>query len=158
MFRRMRRFKQEVSKEKCIEVLKQQPRGVLSLTLENGYPYGIPMNHWYDEETGHLYFHGAKEGQKIDSLSFNNKASYCVMDEGYREGDDWPLNIHSIIVFGQIHMIEDEELKKKICSNLCRKFTNDEEYIQKELDAALNRVLCLELIPDYMSGKLVKES
>jgi uncharacterized protein len=158
MFRKMRRFKQEVSNEKCIEVLKQQPRGVLSLTLENGYPYGIPMNHWYDEETGHLYFHGAKEGQKIDSLSFNNKVSYCVMDEGYREGNDWPLHIHSIIVFGQIHMIEDEELKKKICTNLCRKFTNDEEYIEKELDADLNCVLCLELIPDYMSGKLVKES
>lgn len=158
MFRKMRRFKQEVSKEKCIEVLKQQPRGVLSLTLENGYPYGIPMNHWYDEETGHLYFHGAKEGQKIDSLSFNNKVSYCVMDEGYREGNDWPLHIHSIIVFGQIHMIEDEKLRKKICTNLCRKFTNDEEYIEKELDADLNCVLCLELIPDYMSGKLVKES
>ena len=158
MFKKMRRFKQEVSKEKCIEVLKQQPRGVLSLTLENGYPYGIPMNHWYDEETGHLYFHGAKEGQKIDSLSFNNKVSYCVMDEGYREGDDWPLHIHSIIVFGQIHMIEDEKLRKKICTNLCRKFTNDEEYIQKELNTDLNRVLCLELIPDYMSGKLVKES
>lgn len=30
MFRKMRRFKQELSKEECIEVLKNEPRGVLS--------------------------------------------------------------------------------------------------------------------------------
>lgn len=28
MFRKMRRFKQELSKEECIEILKSEPRGV----------------------------------------------------------------------------------------------------------------------------------
>ena len=31
MFREMRRFKQALSQEECIEVLKSEPRGVLSL-------------------------------------------------------------------------------------------------------------------------------
>lgn len=31
MFREMRRFKQVLSQEECIEVLKNEPRGVLSL-------------------------------------------------------------------------------------------------------------------------------
>ncbi len=31
MFRKMRRFKQELSHEECVEVLKNQPRGVLSV-------------------------------------------------------------------------------------------------------------------------------
>ena len=31
-------------------------RGVLSVLDDNGYPYGIPMNHWYNEEDGKLYF------------------------------------------------------------------------------------------------------
>lgn len=36
MFRKMRRFKQELSKEECIEILKSEPRGVLSVIGENG--------------------------------------------------------------------------------------------------------------------------
>lgn len=54
MFREMRRFKQVLSQEECIEVLKNEPRGVLSLIGEDGYPYGIPMDHWYCEEDGKL--------------------------------------------------------------------------------------------------------
>ena len=45
-----------------------------------------------------------------------------------------------------------------ICENLCRKFTDDEEYIRKELESALPRVQCLELVIDHMTGKLVNES
>ena len=61
MFRKMRRFKQQVTKEQCIEVLKNSKRGVLSLIGEDGYPYGLPINQWYCEEDGKLYFHGAKK-------------------------------------------------------------------------------------------------
>ena len=46
MFREMRRIKQALSQDECTEVLKNEPRGVLSLIGENGYPYGIPMDHW----------------------------------------------------------------------------------------------------------------
>lgn len=42
MFRTMRRFKQELTREECLAVLRSQPRGVLSLLGENGYPYGLP--------------------------------------------------------------------------------------------------------------------
>ena len=31
MFRKMRRFKQELSNEECMEILKNEPRGVLSV-------------------------------------------------------------------------------------------------------------------------------
>ena len=43
MFRKMRRSKQELTKEECIEILKKEPRGVLSVQGEDGYPYGMPM-------------------------------------------------------------------------------------------------------------------
>lgn len=42
-------------------------------------------------------------------------------------------------------------------TNICRKFTDDEEYLKKELNA-LPRVQCLELIPEHMTGKLVNEA
>ena len=67
MFRKMRRFKQQISNDECIEVLKNTKRGVLSLIGDDGYPYGIPIDHWYCEADGKIYFHGAKEGHKIDA-------------------------------------------------------------------------------------------
>ena len=38
MFRKMRRFQQQISEEECIRVLKEQPRGVLSMLGDDGYP------------------------------------------------------------------------------------------------------------------------
>jgi nitroimidazol reductase NimA-like FMN-containing flavoprotein (pyridoxamine 5'-phosphate oxidase superfamily) len=158
MFRKMRRFKQQITDEQCIEVLKNSKRGVLSLIGEDGYPYGLPINQWYCEEDGKIYFHGAKEGHKIDAIKACDKVSFCTWDEGYRKDDDWALNINSVIVFGRIKLVEDEDTAIKICTNLTKKFTDDEEYLQKELKNALPRVQCLELIPEYMTGKLVNES
>ncbi len=158
MFREMRRFKQQIPNEECVEVLKSTKRGVLSLTGDDGYPYGLPIDHWYCEEDGNIYFHGAKEGHKIDAIKQSDKASFCTYDEGYRREGEWALNIRSVIVFGRISLVEDEDLARKICTELTRKFTDDEEYLQHELTHAFPRVQCLRLVPEHITGKLVNES
>lgn len=158
MFRTMRRFGQALSQEECIEILKTEPRGVLSVLGDDGYPYGIPMDHWYCEEDGKLYFHGAREGHKIDAIRACDKVSYCVQDEGYRNEGEWALNIRSVVVFGRMHPVTDEETIQRICHNLCKKFTEDEGYFEKEFAAAGKVVQCLELCPEHMTGKLVNES
>ena len=158
MFRKMRRFKQQITDAECIEILKNTKRGVLSLLGDDGYPYGIPIDHWYCEEDGRIYFHGAKEGHKIDAIKACDKASYCVYDEGFRKEGEWALNITSVITFGRIRLVEDEDTSRKICTELVKKFTDDEDYLEKELQNAFPRVQCLELIPEHMTGKLVNES
>ena len=125
---------------------------------DDGYPYGIPLNHWYCEEDGKLYFHGAKTGHKIDAITACDKVSYCVYDRGWRKEGDWALNINSVVVFGRIRLVTDTEKAREIATGICRKFTDDEDYIQKELKSALSRVQCLELTPEHMTGKLVNES
>ena len=157
MFRGMRRFKQELTQEECKDILINEPRGVLSVIGEGGYPYGLVMNHWYHEADGKLYFHGAKEGHKIDAIKSCDKVSYCVHDEGFRKEGEWALNIKSVIVFGRIRIVEDEEKMREICSNLYRKFDDNEDALKHEL-THLSRVMCLELTPEHMTGKLVKES
>jgi nitroimidazol reductase NimA-like FMN-containing flavoprotein (pyridoxamine 5'-phosphate oxidase superfamily) len=158
MFREMRRKKQQISREECIRILKEEPRGVLSMAGENGYPYAITLSHWYCEEDGRIYFHGAKEGHKLDAIAKCDKVSFCVMDKGYRNEGEWALNINSVIVFGRIRPVTDDAKTREVCEQICRKFTDDEAYIQKELTNALPRVLCLELTIDHMTGKLVNES
>jgi nitroimidazol reductase NimA-like FMN-containing flavoprotein (pyridoxamine 5'-phosphate oxidase superfamily) len=154
----MRRFKQQVSEAECIRILQEEKRGVLSVLGEDGYPYGIPMNHWYNPEDGKIYFHGAKTGHKIDAIARCDKVSFCVWDAGYRKEGEWALNVTSVIVFGRIRLVADEEKAKLIGENLCRKFTDDEEYIRHEIQSAISRVQCLELTIDHMTGKLVNES
>ena len=158
MFRKMRRFKQQITDEECIALLKEETRGVLSMLGDDGYPYGIPMNHWYCEDDGKIYFHGAKEGHKIDSLKKNSKVCYTVFDKGFRREGEWALNVKSVVIFGRISLVSDEEKAKEICAALCRKFTDDEDYLKQELEHALPRVQCLELVFEHMTGKLVNES
>ena len=158
MFRKMRRFNQQITDAECIEILKNTKRGVLSLLGEDGYPYGIPIDHWYCVEDGRIYFHGAKEGHKIDAIKACDKASYCVYDEGFRKEGEWALNITSVITFDRIRLVEDEDTARKICTELVRKFTDDQDYLEKELQNAFPRVQCLELIPEHMTGKLINES
>lgn len=153
----MRRFKQSLSIEECIDLLDKQTRGVLSMIGDNGYPYGVPMNHYYSKEENILYFHGAKQGHKIDSISRNNKVCYTVYDSGYRKDDDWALNVKSVVVFGKVNFIDDINKSKYICEKLCRKFTNDEDYIKYELEHSLKHVQCLKLKIEHISGKLVNE-
>ena len=158
MFRKMRRFKQQISEAECINVLKTQPRGVLSVVGDDGYPYGIPLSHFYCEEDGHIYFHGAGEGHKIDALKKCDKVSFCVYDEGYRREGEWSLNIKSVVVFGRIRFVDGAEKKEKICRSIGYKFTSDAEYVENEVKNDAGRCLCLELVPEHMTGKLVNES
>ena len=48
MFRELTRKKQKLSMEECLQILKSEKRGVLSVNGDNDYPYGMPMNHWYN--------------------------------------------------------------------------------------------------------------
>ena len=88
MFREMMRKKQQLAPEECIEILKHELRGVLSVLGDDDYPYGMPINHYYSEADGKLYFHGGKRGHKIDAMRQHNKASFCVYDSGFhRDGE-----------------------------------------------------------------------
>lgn len=157
MFRAMGRIKQQISREECIRVLKEQPRGVLSMIGDEGYPYGIPLNHLYMDD-GHIYFHCGKHGHKIDAIAKCDKVSYCVYDQGYRKDGEWALNINSVVIFGRIREVTDEEKMREICTLLTKKFTDDDEYLQRELAGSFKNVKCLELIPEHMTGKLVNEA
>ena len=91
-----------------IYILKKETRGVLSVQGDDGYPYGMPMNHWYDEESGAIYFHCGNIGHRLDALRENNKVSFCTYDEGYCNPGHWALNVKSVIVpaTGGLHGIE----------------------------------------------------
>ena len=158
MFREITRKKQALPTEKIIEILDTEKRGVLSVLGDDGYPYGMPMNYWYNKENGYLYFHSGKKGHKVDALAVNNKVSFCVYDSGYKNEGEWALNISSVIVFGRVHIVEEHEDAMRICKEMSLKYTPDLAYIEAEIQKFGDATLCYELRPEHMTGKIVNES
>lgn len=158
MFRELARKKKQLSPEECSCILRTEKRGVLSVCGENGYPYGMPMNHWYNEADGRIWFHSGNTGHRLDALQKDNRVSYCVYDEGYRKPGQWPLNIKSVIVFGTVEIVDDPETIEVIATELSHKFTQDDVYIREEIRQNAHRTLLLALTPEHICGKLVEES
>ena len=158
MFRNIVRTKQALPEEECIAILKKELRGVLSVLGDNDYPYGMPLNHYYNDEDGRLYFHSGKSGHRIDAIRRHPKASFCVYDEGTRENGNWYLTFKSVIVFGRIEIVEDREKIYEVSRLLSYKFTQDDAYIDHEIQKSGPGTLLLALTPEHMTGKLVNEA
>lgn len=158
MFRELARKNKQLSAEECIHVLKSEKRGVLSVLGDNEYPYGMPMNHLYNEIDGKIYFHCGKSGHRLDAIEKHNKVSFCVYDSGYRNDGEWALNVKSVIVFGKIEVIDDMDRIVDISTKLCHKFTQDEEYIRDEIEKYAHKTLLLCLSPEHICGKFVTEA
>ena len=154
----MMRIRQQLSQEECIQILKQELRGVLSVLGDGDYPYGMPLNHFYCEEDGKLYFHSGKKGHRTDAMRRHDKASFCVYDSGFRKEGEWALNIKSVIGFGRVEFIENQETIKRIAEKLSRKFTDDDAYIQREIKQSGPATLMFALVPEHMTGKIVNEA
>ena len=157
MFRELQRIKQKLGRDECLAVLKGAKRGVLSVIGDDGWPYGLPINHYYDEETGKLYFHSGKTGHKIDAMRACEKASFCAMDEGVRMEGEWWLTFRSVVVFGRVSFVEDCGEAIDVSRKLSYRFTDDAAYIEREIIQSGPAVLVFSLTPEHMTGKLVRE-
>ncbi len=156
MFREVARKNRALDYDECVRILKETKRGVLAVTGDGGYPYAVPLNHFYNEEDGCLYFHSGKTGHKTDALMADAKASFCVLDEGEPAGD-WSYYFRSVIVFGRIDFIEDRDEIYRISRLLSLKFTDDEAYIAREIEHYGPETAMFVLRPEHVTGKRVHE-
>ena len=158
MFRKMRRSPQALSPEEITDLLKKETRGVLSVQGDDGYPYGVPINHYYDEETNRLYFHGANFGHRVDAVKKDPKVSYCVFGQEYQKEGDWARYVKSVIIFGKAVLIDDQDEVIKWSRALCDKFPCPQEYIDTEIEKDAPRTLVIAVDIEGMNGKLVHEA
>ena len=156
MFRPMRRIRQQLPEAEALEVLRQAKRGVLSVIGDDGWPYGIYLNPLF--ENGRLYFHGAKEGHKVDALRRESRASFTAIDEGVRDEGGWAYTFRSVVVFGRIEFLEDPAEAIAICRRLAQRFNPDAAAIEEEIRQAGARVQVIALIPEHITGKRVHEA
>ena len=158
MFRTMRRSVQALSREEMIDLLKKETRGVMSVQGDDGYPYGFPINHYYDEEANKIYIHGATFGHRVDAVKRDPKVSYCVFGRDYQKEGDWAKYVKSVIVFGKAELIEDKDEIVRISRLLCDKFPCPQEDVEHEIEKDTPRTLVIAIDIEDINGKLVHEA
>lgn len=137
--------------------MKEEKRGVFSVIGDEGYPYSIPINFIYDEDENRIYFHGAREGHKVDAIRSCNKVCFTTWNTGFKEEGHWEWNITSVIVFGRAKLIEDRALTEEKVRKLALKYFPTAEEAEEELSRSIDRVQLFAIDIEHTTGKLVNE-
>lgn len=107
MFRPLRRKKRAITDEEARKLLATCKRGVFAVNGDDGYPYAIPVNYFFDAEHDKIYFHGAKAGHKVDALKRDDKVCFTVYGNEWYQDGDWAPYVMSTVVFGRCRLAND---------------------------------------------------
>ena len=153
MFREVSRNKKQImSQERCDEILNKATSGVLNLMGDDDYPYGVPISFVY--KNNKLYFHGMTKGHKVDAMKKHDKASFTIIDTDHVVPKEWTTYFRSVIVFGRMKFIEDNEEKKIAHAYLIDKYSPDfKEGSEADLLKRIDSVVIYEMEIDHISGK-----
>ena len=157
MFRPMRRTKRAIPDEAAKDLLQQSRRGVLAVNGDDGYPFAIPVNYFYDREQGKIYFHGAKAGQKVDALKKSDKVCFTVYGNEHFEPGDWAPYVQSTVAFGRCRLIEDAAATEKRVRELALKYYPGPEEVEAEIAKDIKGVQLYEITIEHLTGKQVHE-
>lgn len=155
VFRTLRRAERAISWQDAWAVVERASYGVLSLTGDGGYPYGVPLTHAVIDGT--LVFHAAREGHKLDALRVGAKACYTVV-EGPLEppGQELPPDClgtyQSAILFGKMVELPQSEYER-VLRAICARHTPRAERQESVFLTGYERlsILCFQV--EHISGK-----
>ena len=157
MFRPIRKKKNALSTDAAKHLLHSSRRGVLAVNGDDGYPYAVPINYFYDEPAGKIYFHGARAGHKAEALKACDKVCFTVYgNESIRE-EAWAPFMQSAVVFGRCRPIEDREEATVQLRRFAMKYYPDAAAVEAEIaaDGKAAQVYAIEI--EHLSGKEVQE-
>ena len=135
----MRKASRQMDAAFALEVFDKAPYVTVSMTREDGRPYGLPLSlARTDEKT--FYFHCAMEGEKLDCIAHNptvflSAVTRCAPTIGPKDGS-FSLQYKSATAIGKAEMVTNKEEKIEALRAICQRF------LPKHMDAfndAINR-------------------
>jgi nitroimidazol reductase NimA-like FMN-containing flavoprotein (pyridoxamine 5'-phosphate oxidase superfamily) len=153
----MRQHKKEISDKNVIDnLLRSAPVGRLGTMGRDGYPRIKPLNFAYADHA--IYFHSAREGEKIDDILRDSRVCFEVdLPIAYVKGrQDDPCKAsylyQSVIIYGKAALVHDEPERRKALSELMRKYQPGGRYGEfHEAKLALTAVVRIDI--ETMTGK-----
>ena len=154
MFRELRRIDKKMDEEKIVEILTNGDYGVLSVIGDNGYPYGVPLNYYYED--GFIYFHCAETGHKIDAISNNAKVSFVIIDSCEIIPEELNTHFASVSIFGKASIIGEKNILAPL-KKLGMKYSSQHESIlEKGIEKNLKNTSMIMIEIEHMMGKSAK--
>lgn len=151
MFRKMRRFKQELPREEALGILQKNNMAVLGVNGDDGYPYTVPINYAY--VNGKIYIHGAKQGHKLDAMKNDGRVSLCIVEKDDIVAEELTTYFKSVIVFGKARIIDGEAEIIRTAESFGKKFLNDGKKVSDEVQKELKALCMIEITPEHITGK-----
>ncbi|MBI3753287.1 MAG: pyridoxamine 5'-phosphate oxidase family protein [Deltaproteobacteria bacterium] len=152
----MRRKEKEIqNKAIIIDVLNRCHIGRLGTIGKDGYPMIKPLNFAYCD--GKIYFHTAKEGEKIEDIKRDNRVCFEVdLPIAYVKAKNNPCEAdylyRSVIIKGRARIIEDMKEKLFTIKCLMEKHQPGNGY-GEYTEEKLNKVGIVRIDIEEMRGK-----
>ena len=153
----MRQRKKEIKDKSVIDnLLRCATVGRLGTAGKDGYPRIKPLNFVHIDRA--IYFHSAREGEKIDDILRDNRVCFEVdLPISYVKGrQDDPCKAsylyQSVIIYGKAALVGAEPERRKALSALMRKYQPGGGY-GEFLEAKLAITAVVRIDIETMTGK-----
>ena len=133
-----RRDKEIANYQEVEELLSNALVGRLGTCFDN-IPYITPVNYVYDNDK--IYFHSAHEGRKIENIRHNQQVCFEIdkmisIIPGRRMPCGSTTEYKSVIVFGDIRVVDDIDEKTDALNKLIEKYAPEAPRLPNSSDAA----------------------
>lgn len=154
---RMRRKDREITERKKIDDMIRSCYCCRLGFCDDGTAYIVPLNFGYISEEGKrvFYFHGAKEGRKLELIRRYHRAGF-ELDTAYQMhvGEapcSYSAAFQSVIGAGRVDLVEEPEEKRKALCELMRHNTGKSDWTFT--DGMLDAVCVFKLEVEEISCK-----
>lgn len=161
MIPKMRRHKQQLPAEECLDILYAAPYGVLGTGGTEGQPYAVPLSFALvpgDEAAGdpidRIYLHCAMAGHKLDALAANPRVCLTVVAQSEPVPEKLTDRFRSVMAFGQARIVEDEDEKCLGLVALGEKYAPGlTSIVDDEIASTMHRTCVIAIDVEQITGK-----
>lgn len=148
----MRRKDKEITDRPQIEEILRKERTCRVAFHDGVYPYMIPLSYGYED--GAIFFHGFREGHKIDCIRKNPHVCFEIDAdvEVVRDQDpcEWTVRYRSVVGFGKAAILQDPEEKRRGLDVIVKQFAGTALPFP---DEAMVKVAVVRIDIESMTGR-----
>lgn len=148
----VRRQQRLLPENEAYELLQNGEYGVLAMEAETGGGYGIPLSYVVDEDK--LYFHCAKEGEKLRCIQKEPHVSFVVVGKTQVVSEKFTTLYNSIVVKGKASIGLPAQERRHALELILDKYSPaDKEIGMKYLEKSFDRTEIVRIDIENMTGK-----
>jgi nitroimidazol reductase NimA-like FMN-containing flavoprotein (pyridoxamine 5'-phosphate oxidase superfamily) len=153
----IRRIEREIKDENELRsILKNGRYATIGLSKEDE-PYVVTLSYGYDPSENALFFHCAKEGQKMDFLRSNPRVCATIIEDDGFDSGSCDHAYRSVVLRGTMHIINDRiEIDRGIRLMIEQQDKKNAAHFYEKLkpgNKSYDNLQLLKMTVDSMTGK-----